>query len=311
MPAIDRIKLRHLRILVAISEHATLVRAAEALSVTQPAVSKTLAELEDIVGQRLLERSPRGVTLTREGQQLVRYAGSSLRTLSEGLDCIAHNPANLAPVIFVGAAPNTSANVLPQVLQRFAVQEPMARVRVRTGSNAHLIADLRREQLDLVIGRLVDPSAMQGLNFEPLYPEVLIFAVRAGHALARRPKLLPKDLLDHQVVLPDMGTRIREAADRFFLVSGVAPPEAVVETIDASFGRNYVLQSDAVWCVPEGAVENDLQQGTLHRLNLDTAMTEGTVGLTLRADMVASQALQRFLQEIRRTTAPRARASLG
>ncbi len=86
MATMDRIKLRHLHSLVAVSEHGALVRAAEALSVTQPAVSKTLAELEDIVGQQLFKRSPRGVALTDAGQQLLRYAGSSLRTLREGLD---------------------------------------------------------------------------------------------------------------------------------------------------------------------------------------------------------------------------------
>lgn len=309
MATLDRIKLRHLHSLVAISEHATLIRAAEALSITQPAVSKTLAELEDIVGQRLLERGPRGVSLTVEGQQLVHYAGSSLRTLREGLECIARDPASQTPVIVVGAAPNASASVLPQALRTFATQEPMVRVRVRTGSNAHLIADLRREQLDLVIGRLVDPSAMQGLNFEPLYSEVLIFAVRAGHALAKRRRLHPEALLDQQVVLPDLGTRIREAADRFFLASGVALPEAVIETFDVSFGRNYVLQSDAVWCVPEGAVRNDIEQGTLRRLHLDTRMTEGSIGLTMRADTVAPPVLQRLLQEIRRTAAQHAKAA--
>ncbi|HSW18316.1 MAG TPA: pca operon transcription factor PcaQ [Ramlibacter sp.] len=309
MATMDRIKLRHLHSLVAVSEQGSLVRAADALSVTQPAVSKTLAELEDIVGQRLFERGPRGVVLTDVGQQLLRYAGSSLRTLREGLDSIARDRSDDSPILLLGAAPNASASVLPQALQAFALQAPNARVRVRTGSNAQLIADLRRDQLDLVLGRLVDPSAMQGLSFEPLYTEVLIFAVRAGHPLAARRRLRPEELAGYIVVLPDLGTRIREAADRYFLASGAALPTQVVETIDASFGRSYVLQGDAVWCVPEGAVEHDLRQGTLCRLRLDTSITEGSVGLTMRADMVASRTLQLLLQEIRKNAARRARAT--
>ena len=78
-----------------------------------------------------------------------------------------------------------------------------------------------------------------------------------------------------------------------------------METIDASFGRSYVLQGDAIWCVPEGAVENDLRQGTLRRLPLDTSMTEGSIGLTLRADTDTSPALQQLLQEIRKHAARR------
>ena len=71
MPLKDRLKMRHLRTLVAIAEHGSLVRAAKALSISQPAVTKTLAELEDIAGHRLFERSPKGVTLTGAGQILV------------------------------------------------------------------------------------------------------------------------------------------------------------------------------------------------------------------------------------------------
>lgn len=311
MPAFDRIKLRHLHSLVAVSEHGTLVRAAQVLSVTQPAVSKMLAELEDIVGQRLLERSPRGVTMTEAGRQLVRYAGSSLRTLREGLDEIAQDRTSDSPLVLVGAAPNVSGGVLPHALRTFSAQALHARVRVCTGSNAQLIAQLRLEQLDLVLGRLVEPSAMQGLSFEPLYTEVLIFVARDGHPLAGRRRLQPEALLDQVLVLPDLGTRIREAADRFFLASGLMLPSRVIETIDASFGRSYVLQSDALWCVPEGAVENDLRQGTLRRLPLDTAMTEGSIGLTLRASMTPPPALQQLLQAIRGEAQRRGRASKG
>ncbi|WP_124078382.1 pca operon transcription factor PcaQ [Pigmentiphaga humi] len=299
MATTDRIKLRHLRSLVAISEHGALVRAAEALAITQPAVSKTVAELEEIVGQKLCERSPRGVELTDAGRLLVRYAGSSLRTLREGLDSITRDRSIEAPVVLIGAAPNVAAGVLPKALNLFGQRNPQARVRVRTGTNAQLISELRRGGLDLVLGRLVDPSGMQGLNFEPLYTEVLIFAVRRGHPLAQQRPLSPRALSSFRMVLPDLGTRIREAADRFLLTEGVDDPLNAIETFDTSFGRNYVLQSDAVWCVPEGAVESDLREGVLYRLPLDTHTTEGPVGLTLRADMVPSGALQQVLAAIR------------
>src|SRR5690554_6417400 len=87
--ALARVKLRHLSVLLAVAEHGSLVRAAQALSVTQPAVSKALAELEDITGQHLLTRTRKGVEFSSAGRMLVRYAGSSLRTLREGLDAIA------------------------------------------------------------------------------------------------------------------------------------------------------------------------------------------------------------------------------
>lgn len=302
----ERIKMRHLHTLVAIAQHGSLVRAAQALAVTQPAVSKTLAELEDIVEQRLVERTRKGVELTAPGRLLVRYAGSSLRTLREGLDSLARSHAVDAPVIRIGALPNVAATVLPQALLRFGEEVPLARVCVRTGSNAQLIAALRQAELDLVIGRLGEPSDMQGLSFEQLYTEPLVFAVRAGHPLAARKRLAPAALLEHSLVLPDAGTRIREAADRFFLACGLGLPHSVIETIDVSFGRSFVLQADAVWCAPAGVVENDLRAGTLVRLPLDTAVTAGSVGLTLRADRPPAEALQRLVDEVRASARKRA-----
>src|SRR5690606_4685930 len=110
MAAGSRVKLRHLRNLVAIADHGSLLRAAQALSVTQPAVSKALAELEDIVGQRLVERKSRGVQLNGAGRLLVRYASSSLRTIREGLDSVARARTADAPQILIGALPNVAAS---------------------------------------------------------------------------------------------------------------------------------------------------------------------------------------------------------
>lgn len=309
MASADRLKIRHLNSLVAIADTGSLVRAADQLSVTQPAVSKTLAELEEIVGRRLFERTPRGVKLTGAGRVLLRYAGSSLRSIREGLDSIAGEAPVDAPTLLIGVLPNVAATVLPPALLRFAEEMPHARVSVRTGSNAQLIAALRQGLLDVVIGRLAEPSDMQRVTFEHLYTEPLVLVVRSGHELARRRRLSAANLREWRLVLPDAGTPIREAADRFFLASGMGLPQRTLETIDVSFGRSYVLQSNAVWCVPLGAVENDLAQRTLTRLPINTKVTEGPVGLTQRVDRLPSEALQRLVDKVRQSVIERSDAS--
>ena len=299
MALTDRLKIRHLRALVAVAEQGTLVRAADVLSITQPAVSKTLAELEDIVGRRLLERTTKGVTLTAAGRVLLRHAGASLRALSEGLDSLASEQEGEVPTLLIGALPNVAATVLPPALLRFFAATPRARVTVRTGSNAQLIAALRQGVLDLLIGRLAEPTDMQGLSFEQLYTEHLVLVVRPGHPLAGRRSVAPELLRQHRLVLPDAGTRVREAADRFFVSSGAGIPAQAIETIDIAFGRSYVLQSDAIWFVPLGAIEDDLRQGSFARLPVDTRITEGPVGLTRRVDRVSSDPLELLMEEIR------------
>ncbi len=307
----DRLKIRHLRVLVAIAEQGTLVRAAGVLSITQPAVSKTLAELEDIVDRQLVQRSPRGVKLTAAGRVLLRHAGASLRSLSEGLASLAGEQEAEVPALAIGALPNVAATVLPPAILRFSANTPRARVTVRTGSNAQLMAALRQGVLDLVIGRLAEPSDMQGLSFEQLYAESLIFVVRQGHPLATRRRIDPAQLRQHRLVLPDAGTRVREAADRFFVSGGMGLPLQTIETIDLAFGRSYVLQSDAIWFVPLGAIENDLNHRTIVRLPIDTQITEGPVGLTRRVDREASAALQDLVEEIRDSARRRLQMQAG
>jgi LysR family pca operon transcriptional activator len=305
MPGKDRLKMRHLRTLVAIAEHGSLVRAAKALSISQPAVTKTLAELEDIAGHRLFDRSPKGVCLTGAGRTLVRHTGSGLRAIHDGLSSLSASEEGEAPAIAIGALPNVGATVLAPALVRFARFMPRARVTVRTGSNAQLIAALKQGVLDMVIGRMAEPSDMQGLSFEHLYSEPLLLVVRPGHALCLLKQVDPSLLHGYRLVMPDAGTRVREAADRFFLAVGSGLPVQIIETIDLSFGRSYVLQSDAVWCVPLGAIENDLLQGTLVRLPIDTRATEGPVGLTLRVDHVPSEPIQRVSDEVRKSASER------
>jgi len=300
MANIDRLKLRHLRTLIAAGESGSLVRAADALSITQPAVSKTLAELENIVGRRLFERTPSGVKVLSAGRILLRHASISMRAIREGLDSLEAEQAGDMPALLVGALPNVAATILPPALLRFASSTPHARVTVRTGSNAQLIAALRQGVLDLVLGRLAEPSDMAGLSFEHLYTEPLLLAVRPDHELTKFRSIKARELRKYRLVLPDSGTHVREAADRFFVASGMGLPVDTIETIDVSFGRSYVLQSDAIWFVPLGVVEADLRQGTLARLPVDTQITEGPVGLTQRADRVPSEAMYCLAAEIRK-----------
>jgi LysR family pca operon transcriptional activator len=295
----DRIRLRHLRTFVAIVVGGSLVKAAEALSITQPAVTKTLAELEEIVGARLLVRTSRGVRLTQPGEIFFSYAGGSLRTLEEGLDAIVKADVVYTQPLAVGALPGVGATILPRAIKAHMEASPQARLRVFSGSNTYLMTLLHQGELDLVIGRMAAPSEMRGLVFEQLYAEPLAFVVRSRHPLLSRARLSPEMLLKYPLLMPPKGTRTREPADSFFVAAGLRPPEPPVSSIDPSFSRAYVTQTDTVWCAPAGVVENEVAAGTLVRLKLNTAVTSGEVGLTLRAGRMPSKDLHALIQRIR------------
>ena len=301
----SRIRLRHLQCFLAVAQLGNLRRAAQALSITQPAVTKTLNELEDMLGTPLFVRGRKGATLTAEAQVFLPHANASVNALGEAVDSVVRGPGEAA--LRIGVLPTVAPSFVAQVLQAFAAVRPLAALRVDTGRNKQLIEMLRERELDAVIGRLSEPEAMVGVTFEHLFAEPVVVAVRPGHPLASqqgRGKPPPDQLAEHPMVLPLAGTLIRQVTDSFLAGHGVAPRAGLVETLDTSLARALVLNGNAVWFTPLGAALPDFAAGTLVRLNV--AITpEEPVGLMLRTDSLASPALQALLGAVRAQAALR------
>lgn len=294
-----RLKLRHLQCLVMVAQERNLVRAAEALSLTQPAVSKTVAELEEIVGRQLLLRRRRGVELTPAAEVLVRHAVSALRGLREGMGLAMDQPDADQLRVAVGALPNMVANLLPEAVALLNEAHPALRVRVMSGTNAQLMTQLRQGEIDVVLGRLAQASAMADLAFEQLFSEPLLLVVRPGHPLASRRKPTLDALAAHPLVLPVSGTLIRHTADAFLIAQGLALPNRLVEATDTSFVVGLLQRCDAVWFAPQGAVEGFIARGELKRVAIDTSSTEGPVGFTVRRSGELGEGARLLLATIR------------
>ena len=306
---LGRIKLRHLQCLVAIAAHRHMGQAADALGISQPAISKTLSELEDAVQAQLVVRSKRGVWLTEKGQVLLRYAGSSLRTLREGLDHISSEIRDDVAVIAMGTLPTVAPTIGPQAASLFKRNWPSVRLSVHTGVNAGLLALLKRGELDLVLGRVAEPSEMLGLSYEHLYEEPVVVVARPGHPLAAAARVEPAEIAACGMVLPLPGTAIRHTIDSYLVRHGVGVGREAIETLSDAFARSYVASTDAVWLIALGVVERDLAAGALVRLACDTLHTSASVGLTLRSDAVPSQAVRALLDCIRAAAASRRKQS--
>lgn len=303
--ALGRIRLRHLQCFLAAAQFGNLRRAAQALSITQPAVTKTLNELEALLGKALFVRGRHGATLTAEGEAFMRHAGESVDALGSAVDSVLREP-DAAP-LRIGVLPTVAPSFLPGVLHAFAARWPLVAVRVATGRNAQLIEQLRNRELDAVIGRLSDPELMVGLSFESLYTEPMVIVLRPGHALAaagpnrtRGAKAAPAltAIGAYPLVLPLSGTLIRQVADGFLSRHGIRAQAGLVETLDTALARSLVLQGDNLWFTPAGAVLPDLSSGAL--LQLGVALTpEEPVGLVLRTEPGTSATVLTFVSAVR------------
>ena len=171
-----RIKLRHLVCFVEVARSRSVLAAAETLNMSQPSATKTIKELEAALGETLFDRSGRRLALTATGQLFQHYAETSLLALGQGVDAL--RGARTDEIVKIGALPTVSARILPTAVQHFTSRGLPVRTRIITGPNAYLLSLLRVGDVDLVIGRMADPGSIEGLSFEYLYSERIVFAVR-------------------------------------------------------------------------------------------------------------------------------------
>ncbi len=179
----SRVKFRHLQTFVEVARQKSVMKAAELLHVSQSAVTKTIRELEQVLGVDVFERDGRGIKITRYGEVFLRHAGAALTALRQGLDSVSQEQFAEAPPIRIGALPTTSSRIMPRAMELFLKEKTWSRVKIVTGENAVLLEQLRVGDLDIVLGRLAGAEKMAGFSFEHLYSEQVVFVVRAGHPL--------------------------------------------------------------------------------------------------------------------------------
>ena len=290
-----RIKFRHLLCFLEVARQGSLAKASDKLAISQPALSKTLKELETLLAASLFVRSKRGAALTEAGVAFMRYAGPCVQSLREGVNSLRageHAPATAR----LGVLSTVESLLVPEVIRRLHHQHPALVVSVATGPSAYLLSQLRLGELDLVVGRMTDSPNILGLSFEHLYSESMTLVVRDGHPLLSTKGLA---LDDFPLVLPLAGTTIRKFADSLFVQHGINPPRQRLETLSLTLSRRYVQCSDAVWIAPFDAVRQDLNRGELAELQLGIREPGGSVGLCSNPTLPLTMAAQWCVDALR------------
>lgn len=296
MAHIDRalrsnIKLRHLQLLVALDEFRHLGKTAEFLSVSQPAVSKTLTEIERMLDLTLFSRSTRGTAPTPAGQSLIRFARGVLaqyeRTREE-IEAVATGAAGRVRVGSMGAAlPVLLADAVARLKDRSA----QASVLIEEGDLTHLLPRLRLSELDLIVARLEPGYAAPDLATEALYNEPMVAIVRRGHPLAGKRAPALADLARLPCVLPPPWASLRVKLEQAFLSQGLEPPADRIETSSYLAVTTFVGQRDAVGFLARSVARHLARQGQFEVLQLEIAVELPPVGIiTLREHRPAPSA---------------------
>ena len=296
----QRIRLRHLHTFVAVAQQGTLGRAAETLNLSQPALSKTLNELEQLTGTRLFERGRLGAQLTLGGEQFLPHAVKVLDALNSAGQALNRKEGLNNDIVRIGALPTAALGILPTVIGQFHKQQKDITLQVATMNNTMLLAGLKSGEIDIGIGRMSDPDLMSGLNYELLFLESLKLVVRPGHPLLQETVTLSR-VMEWPVVVSPKGTVPRQNAETLLQSQGCKMPAGCIETLSASLSRQLTVDFDYVWFVPSGAVKDDLRRGVLSALPIATQGAGEPIGILTRVDATLTPGTQTLLSAIRKS----------
>ena len=296
----QRIRLRHLHTFVAVAQQGTLGRAAETLNLSQPALSKTLNELEQLTGTRLFERGRLGAQLTLVGEQFLTHAVKVLDALNSAGQALNRKEGLNNDIVRIGALPTAALGILPTVIGQFHKQQKDITLQVATMNNTMLLAGLKSGEIDIGIGRMSDPELMSGLHYELLFLESLKLVVRPGHPLLQETVTLSR-VMEWPVVVSPKGTVPQQNAEALLQSQGCKMPAGCIETLSASLSRQLTVDFDYVWFVPSGAVKDDLRRGVLTALPIATQGAGEPIGILTRVDATLTPGTQTLLSAIRKS----------
>jgi len=294
----QRLKLHHLRAVEAIVAQRSLLRASATLGLSQPALTKTVQELEEITGQRLFDRLPRGVRPTEAGALLAEVASrilAELRRLDEALDRVADPEGG---TVVIGTLPVAATGVLPGALTRLTAGFPGIRARLEQGRTEDLLPKLASGEIDLIVGRLYEPTLPDGFPREPLWEEPISVLARSDHPVFALPGVTAGALRRFDLVLPTVTQRVGQEIDGFLDQMELAPADSL-RSSSYGFIREMLHATDMVSVMPRLMMAGDLLRGTLRVVPLPVPAPPRPAGIILPRDRPLPPAGEAFVTCLR------------
>ena len=296
-----RLKTRQLLLLVALAEEGNIHRAAQVLNMTQPAASKLLKDLEDMLEVELFERLPRGMRPTWYGESMIRHARMVLANLGQAYDEITALKAGLFGQVGVGAITTPGITLLPRAMSQIKQEHPNLRVSLDIETSPVLMERLAQGKLDMVVARLSAEHDKAMYRYEQLAEEPICALVRSGHPLLSVAGLTLRDVASAGWIVPPAGSVLRHRFDLMFQQEGLSPPINTIETSALLFMTRMLQQSDMVGVVASEVANYYASHGLLSVLPMDMPCHMDAFGLITRTDRLLSPGAKVMMKALRQT----------
>ena len=294
-----RLKMGELRVFVAVLEHRSFRKAAAALHVTQPAVTKAIAGMEDVLGIRLFDRRADGVEPTVHGIAFAPHATAifnELRSAAQELDIVSSGAKG---TLHIGTVPMPGVACLPIAISNLVKAHPDIFVSVVEARELDLAERLRKREIELAIFRSALFRPGDDLQVEVLFDEKLCVMASKDHPLAARQRITWRELLDHPWVFPPADSFFLNHVRRTLDQLGLPLPRHVVESISIGFQYSMVLHGSMLSFGLRSQFSFSPQTNLLVQLPVDIPPITGSVCAATLRSRQGSPLAHRIVEEIR------------
>ncbi|MFI8615027.1 LysR substrate-binding domain-containing protein [Acidovorax sp. NPDC077693] len=304
--ACARLRFRHLQFLDILGQTRNLRLTAEQMHITQPAATKILMDIEEILESRLFDRLSRGMRPNELGLFTLRYAASALAGHRKFVDEFNALKEGGHGHLTIGAITGSAAHVLTASVAEIQRLRPLLVLKVLEQSSDQLIVWLAERKIDLMIGRFTDEAQRAQFHYERLSNEPLLVVGGLHHPLRGARDLDMAELSHWPWILYPASTAVRRVSDDIFGQSGLALSSGVVETPSFLFALQMMQTTDMLSLQPQALVERYIAKGLLARIPVDLPDRMPDYGLITRLGESPTPAMQAFTDVLREVASPAA-----
>ncbi|MDM0113730.1 LysR family transcriptional regulator [Variovorax sp. J22R133] len=295
-----RVKLRDLHILLTLAQAGSMGRAATALSISQPVISKAIAELESTLGARLFDRTGQGVVPTDYGRAMIHCGRAVFDELQQGVKAIEFLGDPASGHLHIGCTEFGAIGLVPLVIERLGLQHPRMQFHVTTADPISLTAvDLPQRNIELAMSAI--PAELPpDIEAEPLFEDRHVIVAGSQSPWARRRKLRLEDLQDALWVLPPPDSPGRRYVDEAFAARGLVPPVAQVSTFSMPLCHQLLASGHYVAILPREA-SRLARHLPIKTLNVDVPGLRRSIGMLTLKNRTLSPVARLFMEAARLT----------
>jgi DNA-binding transcriptional LysR family regulator len=298
------IELRPLRNFLTLVELGSFGRAAAALQLSQPALTRSIQALERQLGADVVLRAPTGIVPTDFGRVLMQRARALLQLADEFDRDVLHSNTLQSGHVGVGAGPYPAETIFVSALTRFVAAHPLIKVRLQVRAWDELLLRLRGRELDFFVAEISTLTREADLEIEPLAEHPVHFVARSGHPLAAKAQVTARDAVAYPIVtMSRVPPRILEpmlaAQRRSPSPAAAARPIPAIENATLAAVKQMVAGSDVISAVPVACIGDELHSGKMRLLGTEPwlRLNYGVVTLKGRVLGPAATTLRQYVVE--------------